>query len=189
MTSDPAGTERACRRSARPTAGELVQRDTYFGVARGRLKLREDLERATGELILHLRPDESGLRSSSHRRLPVPDPAASLSAARGGARAYGIVTKRRRARPHRNVRIHLDDVEGLGSFVELESVLVVRPRIPGGGRGTGRVVAALGLAGRRDTIAGATSSSYRERGSRSSDGPARVRATPGAVIADSPQRA
>jgi adenylate cyclase, class 2 len=64
------------------------------------------------------------------------------------------VTKRRRLFLHRNVRIHLDDVEGLGTFVELESVLAV----PGNqsadeARALAEVVAALGLAG-RETIAG-----------------------------------
>lgn len=151
---DPAASERACRALGARDGGTLVQRDTYFAVARGRLKLREDPERGTGELIFYLRADEAGLRSSSYWRAPAADPAALrelLAAAHGVA---GVVAKRRRLFLHRNVRIHLDDVEGLGSFVELESVLAT----PGAessdeAAALAEVVEALGLAG-RETIAG-----------------------------------
>ena len=74
-----------------------------------------------------------------------------LAAAHGVA---GVVTKRRRLFLYRNVRIHLDDVEGLGSFVELESVLAVAgAESPAEAEALAEVVAALGLAG-RETIAG-----------------------------------
>ena len=134
--------------------GLLVQRDTYFAVQRGRLKLREDLEQGTGELIFYLRARESGLRSSSYWRAPASEPGALgslLAAAHGVA---GIVTKRRRVFLHRNVRIHLDDVAGLGTFIELESVLDV----PGeesaaeAAQALAEVIAALDLAA-RETIA------------------------------------
>ena len=65
----------------------------------------------------------------------------------------GVVAKRRRLFLHRNVRIHLDDVEGLGSFVELESVLAVPGEESAAeAEALAEVVAALGLAG-RETIA------------------------------------
>jgi adenylate cyclase class IV len=146
-------TERACRALGAVDSGVLAQRDTYFGVVRGRLKLREDLARGTGEVIFYLRPHEEGLRSSSYWRAPTDDPEALrslLSAAHG---VVGVVTKRRRLFLYRNVRIHLDDVEGLGSFIELESVLAApREESPEEARALGDVVEALGLA-TRETIA------------------------------------
>ena len=66
----------------------------------------------------------------------------------------GVVFKRRRLYLHHNVRIHLDDVEGLGSFIELESVLaVVGSESPAEAQALAEVVDALGLAN-RPTIAG-----------------------------------
>ncbi len=151
---DPAASEHACRALGAAPGGLLVQRDTYFDVAHGLLKLREDVERGTGELIFYRRTQEPGLRSSSYWRAPADDPAALgslLAAAHGVA---GVVAKRRRLYLHRNVRIHLDDVEGLGSFVELESVLAVPgAESPAEAEALAEVVAALGLAG-RETIAG-----------------------------------
>jgi adenylate cyclase, class 2 len=150
---DPAASERACRALGAIDSGLLVQRDTYFGVASGRLKLREDLQRATGELIFYRRARDPGLRSSSYWRAPAIDPAALLGLLTAAHGVAGVVTKRRRLFLHRNVRIHLDDVEGLGSFVELESVLAVAgDESAKEAEALAEVVAALGLAG-RETIA------------------------------------
>ncbi|MDX6600185.1 MAG: hypothetical protein QOE87_4072 [Gaiellales bacterium] len=150
---DPAASERACLALGADDGGLLVQRDTYFGVEHGRLKLREDLERRTGELIFYLRAHESGLRASSYWRAPTIDPEALLSLLTAAHGVTGVVTKRRRLFLHRNVRIHLDDVEGLGSFVELESVLAVAgSESPTEAEALAEVVAALGLA-ERETIA------------------------------------
>jgi adenylate cyclase, class 2 len=147
--ADPAASERACRALGAVDGGVLRQRDTYFALERGLLKLREDIAAGTGELIFYLRAHAHGARASSYWRAPASDPAAwraLLGAAHG---VSGVVTKRRRLFLHRNVRIHLDDVEGLGCFVELESVLAV----PGEesadeARALAEVIAALGLAGR-----------------------------------------
>ena len=152
---DPAASERACRALGAADGGLLVQRDTYFGVGRGRLKLREDLERGSGELIFYLRADEAGLRSSSYWRAPAGDPAALRDLLAAAHEVVGVVTKRRRLFLHRNVRIHLDEVEGLGSFVELESVLdVAGSESPEEAAALAEVVAALGLAGRETVAAG-----------------------------------
>jgi adenylate cyclase class 2 len=154
VDDDPAASERACRELGAVDGGLLAQRDTYFAVAHGRLKLREDVARGTGELIFYLRPQESGPRASSYWRAPVADPGllrSLLTAAHGVA---GVVTKRRRLFLYRNVRIHLDEVEGLGSFIELESVLDVPQReSPEEAQAFAAVIDALGLAG-RESIAG-----------------------------------
>jgi adenylate cyclase class 2 len=125
----------------------LRQRDTYFAVAQGRLKLREDLAAGSGELIFYLRPEESGLRSSRYWRASSADPAALRSLLEAAHGIVGVVTKRRRLFLYRNVRIHLDDVEGLGSFVELESVLeLAGEESPEEAQALASVVDALGLA-------------------------------------------
>jgi homotetrameric cytidine deaminase len=99
--------------------GEIVQRDTYFARATGRLKLREQTPGDT-ELIQYRRADESGPRVSHYRRVPASEPLKqALEAALG---TLVVVEKRRRLLLAGHVRIHLDDVEGLGSFIELEAV-------------------------------------------------------------------
>ena len=102
--------------------GELVQTDTYFRVPNGRLKLRETVGRL-GELIWYARQDSVDFRGSDYYVLPIPQPAetkAALSAALG---VRGEVRKRRELWLWHNVRIHLDAVENLGSFVEFEAVI------------------------------------------------------------------
>ena len=101
--------------------GEIVQRDTYFQVAHGRLKLREE-EPGDAHLIAYARPDAAEERVSSYRVVPVADPAA-MRAALGETNGIDVVVeKRRRLLLWESVRIHLDEVEGLGSFLELEAV-------------------------------------------------------------------
>lgn len=102
--------------------GFLHQRDTYFAVARGRLKLREE---APGEahLIAYVRPDDDpAVRVSEYRIAPVTEPAAMRDALAAGLGVRIVVDKRRRLLLWEDVRIHLDEVDGLGCFVELEAV-------------------------------------------------------------------
>ncbi len=99
----------------------LRQRDTYFAVAHGRLKLREE-EPGGATLIAYERPDAASERVSDYRLVPVAEPAAlraALSAANG---VSAQVDKRRRLLmwddrpdPPRRGR-------GLGAFLELEAV-------------------------------------------------------------------
>lgn len=151
---DPAATARACADLGVEDRGVLAQRDTYFAVERGLLKLREDTERGTGELIFYLRPDQDGLRASRYWRAPAEDPLALRELLEAAHGVLGVVSKRRRLLVSQNVRIHLDEVEGLGSFIELESVLAT-PGVesPDEARALATVVGALGLKG-RETIAG-----------------------------------
>jgi cytidine deaminase len=103
--------------------GVLEQRDTYFATMRGRLKLRE-LAGGTSELLAYERPDDPELTESSYLLVPVPAPrelSEALQAALGPPLV--VVAKRRRLFLFEGVRIHLDDVDGLGSFVEFEAVM------------------------------------------------------------------
>ncbi len=118
---DPARSLAVCRRLRALDEGVLRQRDTYFRARHGRLKLREQ-EPGGAELIQYQRADEPEERVSSYRIVPVNDGAA-LRAALGAALGVELtVSKRRHLFLWQGVRIHLDEVERLGSFVELEAV-------------------------------------------------------------------
>jgi homotetrameric cytidine deaminase len=118
---DPAGSlERALALGAEDR-GELAQRDTYFARARGRLKLREQTP-GDAELIQYRRPDEEGPRTSEFRLVPVGEADALREVLNAALGTLVTVAKRRRLLLWEGVRIHLDEVEGLGSFIELESV-------------------------------------------------------------------
>jgi len=122
--ADPAATlERALALGA-SDEGVLTQRDTYFGRTRGRLKLREqDGGREAGaRLIAYVRPDGEEARTSAYRLAEVGDPAALREALDAALGTLVVVDKRRHLLLYENVRIHIDDVEGLGAFVELEGV-------------------------------------------------------------------
>lgn len=131
---------------------ELRQRDTYFEVPHGRLKLRR-LEIGTtseAELIQYTRPDSEGMRLSTYRRTSVPtDLAEYLEASL--ADALGILTVVEKVRSLLilgTTRIHLDQVNGLGHFIELETVLGSSDDNLRSGRAEyDRVVALLGLGG------------------------------------------
>jgi homotetrameric cytidine deaminase len=101
--------------------GEIAQRDTYFTRARGRLKLREQQPGET-ELIEYRRSDTPEARESSYRRVPVAEGPAMRDALDAALGTLIVVEKRRRLLLWENVRIHIDQVEGLGGFVELEAV-------------------------------------------------------------------
>ena len=102
--------------------GLQEQVDTYFHCPNGRLKLRQ-VEHTLAQLVWYARPDEEGPKASDYRLVPVTNPE-TLKAAL--ANAYGIwcvVRKRREIYLYHNVRIHLDKVDDLGTFLEFEAVL------------------------------------------------------------------
>jgi predicted adenylyl cyclase CyaB len=101
--------------------GVLHQRDTFFYAAKARLKLHEVNGRA--ELISYRRHDATEARPSDYVVIPVSDPDAMRALLEHGLGSVGTVQKVRHLFLHRHTRIHLDEVEGLGSFVELETVL------------------------------------------------------------------
>jgi len=108
--------------------GVQLQTDTYFQVHQGRLKLRE-IAGQPAVLIQYARPDAAAARVSCYYLVPVPEPAllkAALTAALG---VRGVVCKRREIHFWHNVRIHLDEVDGLGSFVEFEAVLAAEDQL------------------------------------------------------------
>jgi predicted adenylyl cyclase CyaB len=105
----------------------LKQRDTYFNVPSGRLKLREIEKGAErrAELIGYSRPDSDGARYSTYHRVEIAiDQVGSLIAALGETIGVRVtVSKVREVVLCRRTRIHLDRVENLGYYVELETVM------------------------------------------------------------------
>ena len=118
---DPAQAEAAIQRLGARDEGLLVQKDTYFPVPNGRLKLRE-IEGAPAQLIAYDRPEDQAQRVSQYRISEVADPAGLLSVLSAALGIRGVVAKRRHLYLWQDCRIHLDEVEGLGSFLEFEVV-------------------------------------------------------------------
>ena len=100
-------------------SGTLVQIDTYFTVPRGRLKLRET-DGADAELIFYEREEETDERWSRYERERVEDPASLKRLLEAALGVRAVVRKKRDLYLIRDARIHVDDVEGLGAFVEFE---------------------------------------------------------------------
>ncbi|HWD17971.1 MAG TPA: class IV adenylate cyclase [Verrucomicrobiae bacterium] len=111
----------ALRRLGARRAGTLRQVDTYFHVPSGRLKLRE-FSRTRAELIFYRRAENTSRRWSHYEIYDAPRPAIlrQMLAAALGVKA--VVQKRRVLYLHRNARVHLDEVKGLGKFLEIEIV-------------------------------------------------------------------
>jgi len=101
----------------------IPQEDTFFNVSRGRLKLRV-LDSKRAQLIYYTRPDQGGPKRSDYEIFETDDPdrLKSVLAAAYGIR--GVVKKTRYLYLVGQTRVHLDDVEGLGHFMELEVVLL-----------------------------------------------------------------
>lgn len=103
-------------------AGVLEQTDLFFGAPQARLKLRLFGD-GTGELIAYRRPDLPGARGSDYEIHPTTDPDSLRRVLEAALELEGAVRKRRRLLLHRHTRIHLDEVDSLGDFVELETVI------------------------------------------------------------------
>jgi predicted adenylyl cyclase CyaB len=100
----------------------IHQSDTFFNCPHGRLKLRV-IDRQSGELIYYQRPDMSGPSESSYSIFPVGDPSALHDILHRAYGTLGVVEKQRTLFLAGQTRIHLDQVAGLGDFMELEVVM------------------------------------------------------------------
>lgn len=109
-----------CATLSATRVGRFTQVDTYYRVHTGRLKKRQ-VPGEPVEYIRYDRPDAATPRPSDfvvmgeeefferYGRLPLP--------------VRVVVRKTRELFLYRNVRIHLDEVEGLGTFLEFEAVV------------------------------------------------------------------
>ena len=106
--------------TARP--GVQNQTDTYFYCRHGRLKLRQ-IEGHESQLVAYSRADQQEAKASDYQLVPVPSPEVLKAALSSTLGVRGVVRKRREVFLYHNVRIHLDEVAGLGTFLEFEAVL------------------------------------------------------------------
>jgi homotetrameric cytidine deaminase len=120
--TDPDVTAARCQALGAVDHGVLHQRDTYFAGRHGRLKLREQ-GGGGPELIAYRRPDAAEPEESAFIRAGAADPEALREALAAALGQTVVVVKRRRLFVWEQVRIHLDDVEGLGAFIELEAMV------------------------------------------------------------------
>jgi adenylate cyclase class IV len=101
---------------------EIFQDDTFFCCGSGRLKLRA-FSGSEGELIFYRRANELGPKESCYVRTPTSTPDSLREALTLAYGQVGRVIKRRTLYLVGRTRIHLDRVNGLGHFLELEVVL------------------------------------------------------------------
>jgi predicted adenylyl cyclase CyaB len=100
----------------------IPQVDTFFNVPHGRLKLRV-LAPDCGQLIYYTRPDQEGPKRSDYHITLTSDPENLKRVLELAYGIRGVVKKTRYLYLVGQTRVHLDDVEGLGQFMELEVVL------------------------------------------------------------------
>jgi predicted adenylyl cyclase CyaB len=95
------------------------QTDTYFNVAIGRLKLREG--NIENNLIYYNRANQPGPKSSHFQLVKINNPAGLKEILTKACGIKMIVRKKREIYYIGNVKFHIDEVPGLGSFVEIEA--------------------------------------------------------------------
>ena len=122
---DPARVRRLLEEAGADFRGLDRQRDVYFRVDHGRLKLRRGtIERA---LVHYHRADHAGAKRSEVtlarlEALAAPELDAIEAALAAGLGVSTVVEKAREIRFVDNVKFHLDEVPGLGAFVEIEAI-------------------------------------------------------------------
>jgi len=96
------------------------QADTYFRVARGRLKLREG--NIENYLVFYDRENKSGPKQSNVTLLETKPNSKIKEMLSKSLGVLVVVDKRREIYWIDNVKFHLDEVVGLGAFVEIEAI-------------------------------------------------------------------
>ncbi len=141
---DPQRQQALAAALATAPAEMLHQLDTFFCVPSGRLKLRE-MAPHRDELIFYDRQDLPGPKASSYSicQTETSDALRSLLAAALGV--LGEVRKRRTVYLVGQTRIHVDEVKGLGAFLELEVVLRPGQSPDDGQRITAELMHQLGI--------------------------------------------
>ena len=100
----------------------IPQEDTFFITPKGRLKLRV-LAPDRAQLVYYERPNQDGPKRSDYFIFNTNDPENLKTALSLALGIRGVVKKTRYLYMVGQTRVHLDDVEGLGQFMELEVVM------------------------------------------------------------------
>jgi len=100
----------------------IPQEDTFFNTEKGRLKLRVQTP-DEGYLIYYERPDQDGPKRSDYHLAKTNEPGNLKTALALALGVRGVVKKNRYLYMVGQTRVHLDEVEGLGHFMELEVVM------------------------------------------------------------------
>jgi predicted adenylyl cyclase CyaB len=100
----------------------IPQEDTFFVTPKGRLKLRV-LAPDRAQLVYYERPDHDGPKRSDYFIFNTNDPENLKTTLKLALGVRGVVKKTRYLYLVGQTRVHLDDVAGLGYFMELEVVL------------------------------------------------------------------
>jgi predicted adenylyl cyclase CyaB len=124
---------------------EIDQDDTFFACEQGRLKLRA-FSATQGELIFYRRPDQAGPKESRFVIAPTSSPDSLREALMLAYGSTGRVRKHRTLYMVGRTRVHLDRVESLGEFLELEVVLTDGESADAGVKEVRALMTALGLA-------------------------------------------
>jgi len=98
---------------------QSTQEDIFFSVPRGRLKVRSD-NAGLCELVYYRRPNQTGPAISSYYRRHLNDAALKKEELRTLFGISNVVRKKRAVFLRRGARINVDQVDGLGSFLEIE---------------------------------------------------------------------
>lgn len=120
--NDHSQVEKVMQRMNIPFESSEAQADTYFNVPNGRLKVRE-YGNKNAVLIPYIRPDLNKPRSSDYVLLDINEPNHTIDLLENMFGIRLVVEKVRKIYLYDNIRIHLDFIEDLGKFVELEGVI------------------------------------------------------------------
>ncbi|HLW69029.1 MAG TPA: class IV adenylate cyclase [Candidatus Binataceae bacterium] len=119
--TDLPGARARAERSGLLYRATLVQRDTFYRVAHGKLKLREE---SAGAALIHYRRELTGdLEVSDYTIVAVAEPLATRAMLERALGVIAVVDKRRMLLTRDHLRLHLDVVEGLGEFGEIEIIV------------------------------------------------------------------
>ena len=121
----------------------LNQRDTFFRVANGKLKLRE--ENGTAALIFYHRHESGPLMLSNYEIVPVTEPAHTLRMLTDAVGTIAVVEKVRTLMMRDHIRLHLDRVANLGDFGEIEAVIADGDDLERSRAAVEEILAVLGL--------------------------------------------
>ena len=108
-------------------AGTDYQKDIYFNVPKGRLKLRQG--NIENNLIYYNRSDQKEPKQSDFYLSPVHDSSSLQTLLTEALGVKVIVEKKRKIFFLDNIKIHLDEISNLGSFVEIEASNMSSPEI------------------------------------------------------------